>query len=150
MALSSQPDPVLIIQGDSGTFIFQYFELPETIKFGGPYRAVVHKQIGGVRQIDSLGPDPGPISWDGLMLTHDGWDRAQQLYAMYEAGDKVTVTWTGWSRDCIISDLKIQYRAANYVWYFIELTEVTVTGIGAADGGLLGTIGNLLNGAGGI
>jgi hypothetical protein len=129
MALSSQPDPVLTITGPTLEVQFVYFEIPEFIKFGGPFRAIVHKQPGGTRQIDSMGPDPGPISWDGIMMASgeggSGVERANILYAMYEAGDKVTVTWANWpSRDCIISDLKIKYRAINYTEYFIELTEV--------------------------
>lgn len=130
--LSAFPDPVLIITGPSGEFTFQYFEIPEFVKFGGPFRAVVHKQPGGIRQVDSLGPDPNPISWNGIMLTADGWDRARGLYAMYEAGDKVTVTWNGADRDCIITDLKINYKANNYVEYSIELTEVVVAAGGGA------------------
>ena len=139
MPLSSQPDPVLIV----GDFTFEYFEIPEFIKFGGPFRAVVHKQPGGARQIDSMGPDPGPISWEGIMLTADGWERAQTLYAMYEAGDKVTVIWNAWARDVLITDLKIRYRANNYVEYSIELTEVTVIGAEAVLNPGVGNINDL-------
>lgn len=151
---SAFPDPVLIITGTSGDFTFQYFEIPEFVKFGGPFRANIHKQPGGARQVDSMGPDPGPISWSGIMLTADGWTRSRTLYAMYEAGNKVTVTWNGAERTCIISDLKINYKANNYVEYSIELTEVVTTGVGGAVAGLgAGTLNDLnlnLNNAIGI
>lgn len=147
MPLSSQPDPILTITGPGGTIVFQYFEIPEFIHFGGPARVQIHKQPGGARQIDSLGPDPGPISWNGIMLTADGWARAQALYVIYEAGDMVTVVWRGWERQAIISDLKIKYKAVNYVEYFIELTEVTVAGAENAVGTTVGDIGNALNAA---
>jgi hypothetical protein len=145
--VTSQPDPILVITGPSGSITFGGFEIPEFIHVGGPFRAIVHKQPGGTRQIDSMGPDPDPIKWDGIFLSADGYTRARALYAMYEAGDKVTVKWTGWSRDCVITHFTLRYKANNYVEYAIELTEVTVIPTGVLIGVDQSTLQGLLKGA---
>ena len=118
------PDALLVLEGPAGAVKFKAWEIPEFVEFGGPFRHVIHKFPGGMRQIDSLGPDDGPITWTGLMLTTDGADRTAVLWAMWEAGDKCTVSFGIWNFDVLISDLRFRYRARNYVEYKIELMRV--------------------------
>jgi hypothetical protein len=118
--LSGQVDPVITLDG----IPFRYFEVPEWVKYGGPARLIIHKQPGGARQIDSMGYDPGPIRFDGIMLSSDGKDRAEALYAKYIAGNKLEFVCGAFAAQVVISDLKINYKSKNYVEYNIELTEV--------------------------
>lgn len=114
------PDPVITL----GDITFKLYEVPEWVTLGGAFRAIVHKQPGGSRQIDSLGPDDGPLRWNGMMLTADGHDRSLLLWEMYQAGDMIPFTFGGWAFDVIITNLELHHKAANRVEYKIEVTRV--------------------------
>lgn len=80
-----------------GDFVFQEFEIPEVIGFGGDQRLAIKKMIGGVRDIQALGPDPRPIEWSGQFFpTEDGQtalDRALTLKKMQDAAQPLALSW---------------------------------------------------------
>lgn len=48
-----------------GPVVFQAFEVPERIRFGGKQRVAVHELFGGGRVVDAVGAEEGPIEWSG-------------------------------------------------------------------------------------
>jgi hypothetical protein len=80
-----------------GDFVFQDLEVPESIGFGLEQRLAVKKLVGGVRDIQALGPDPRPIDWSGIFLpTPEGesaLDRAEAIKSMVIQAQPVTLSW---------------------------------------------------------
>jgi len=80
-----------------GDFVFQDMEVPESIGFGGDQRLAIKKMIGGVRDIQALGPDPRPLEWSGIFFpTQDGQsalDRALTLEGMKNAAQPIALSW---------------------------------------------------------
>src|SRR5258708_3548827 len=80
-----------------GDFVFQDMEVPEVIGFGLEQRLAVKKLVGGVRDIQALGPDPHPIAWSGIFFpTSDGQsalDRAEAIKSMLIQAQPVTLSW---------------------------------------------------------
>jgi hypothetical protein len=76
-----------------GDFTFSGFEVPEQISVPGQHMLVVHKLIGGERNINAMGDDPAPIAWSGVMIDNDPWSRAQQLEQMRSAGAPLPLQW---------------------------------------------------------
>jgi hypothetical protein len=103
--------PTILTLGD---FVFQDFEVPESISFGGAQHLAVKKMVGGVRDIQALGPDPKPITWSGMFMpTPDGQkaiDRALILAQMRDAGQPLTLSWDKLYLEVLIRDFDPDYR----------------------------------------
>ena len=89
-----------------GSFTFQDFEVPERISWPGTQQLTVHKLPGGARVIDAMGPDPGEISWSGIMLGGDASSRATQLAAIRDAGQIVPLLWGANSYQVVVSSFE--------------------------------------------
>lgn len=80
-----------------GAFAFQDFEVPETVQLPVRQAVEIHRLIGGERVLDAMGPDYGDIAWEGVMLGAGCETRAQELKALVDAAQAVTLTWGSWS-----------------------------------------------------
>lgn len=100
-----------------GDFIFQDFEVPEHIDFGGDQQLSVKKALGGVRTIDALGPDPSPITWSGTFFPTvfggSALDRALTLAQMRDAGQPLVLSWDELYLMVYIRQFKPDYRFAR-------------------------------------
>lgn len=76
-----------------GPFTFSDTEVPEKIPYGGQQVLAVQKMIGGVRQVNTLGPDPHDIQWSGTMRSADRANRAATLEQMMRAGKTLPLAW---------------------------------------------------------
>ena len=50
-----------------GSIVFDGFEVPSRVEFGGEQQLAVHKLIGGARVIDALGRDDAALRWRGVL-----------------------------------------------------------------------------------
>lgn len=91
-----------------GDFAFSGFEVPEQITVPGQHMLVVHKLIGGERQINAMGDDPAPIAWSGVMLDNDPWSRAQQLEQMRADGAPLPLQWGQFYYTVLILSVQFQ------------------------------------------
>ncbi|MFL9904219.1 hypothetical protein PQR71_39880 [Paraburkholderia fungorum] len=103
---------------------FQEFEIPDSIKAGGSQALFKHKYPGGVRTIDTLGPDDDDITWSGVFMDGTAQDRCAQLDVMRRQGNQVVVTWAGYQYLVVIADFKWDFRRFWQIPYTITLAVV--------------------------
>ena len=105
-----------------GDFVFDGWEVPERIRWGGQQRMSVHKLIGGDRVIDTMGPDHADISWTGIMLSPDASLRADELDQMRIAGQLVPLIFANRYYEVVVSRFQADQRKAWHVPYSITCT----------------------------
>ena len=93
-----------------GGIVFDDFSTPREMMGGGNQAMVVHKLPGGLRVIDTLGPDDADITWQGEFFGDSAYDTALALDAMRAAGQVVELTWGGQYREVIVSNFIYHVR----------------------------------------
>jgi hypothetical protein len=78
-----------------GGFVFENFEIPRSIPFGGEQLEAKNIMIGGDRIIEAMGWDPGNIEWHGRFIGPFAVARALELKAMAESGMTMPLVWAG-------------------------------------------------------
>jgi hypothetical protein len=104
-----------------GDFVFDGWEVPESIKWGGTQRVNVHKLVGGDRVIDAMGPDHADISWSATMLSPDASLRADELDQMRISGQLFPIIFANRYYEGVISNFQADQRKAWHVPYNITL-----------------------------
>ena len=134
-----------------GPVVFQGFEVPAVLRFGGEQSLVVHDLPGGGRVVDVMGAKEGTVSWKGIVSGADAADRVRLLERLRRSGAVLPLSWEGWLYTVVVSKLTV--KAANPAWipYDLEACVVSVgdmatvaleaaIGVGAGVfGGLTGT-----------
>jgi len=128
-----------------GGYVFQDFETPEDISFGGNHQIKVHEMIGGQRFVDAMGPSPGDISWKGRFRGQGAIANAQAINAMRIAGAAVPLMWLGIYYSVIITNFQPRTEKLFEVPYTIKLTVVDDP-IQDGVGGLLSSLDSLVGG----
>lgn len=105
-------------------FTFARYELPEHLPFGGEQALVVHRLVGGVKHIDTLGPNPTPLTWSGFFVGENGLSRALYLDGVRKSGVPVTVTWSELSVQAVIKSLTFDFLMPYRIAYQITLEVV--------------------------
>lgn len=108
-----------------GDITFQNYDYapPNRMPFGGEQAMIVHKLPGGSRVIDTLGPDEADIGWEGFFLSPNAMFWCQRLDAMRGAGQVVTLTYAGMSRQVVVKTFRAHIRRyPNWVEYQICCT----------------------------
>ena len=111
-------DIVLVL----GPVVFQDFEVPSGIYFGGRQRLAMHRMPGGVRVIDTLGRDDSRISFSGYFSGPDATLRARALDELRAAGILVPITWDVYYYSVLISELSVDYQNGWWIPYRITCT----------------------------
>ncbi len=121
-----------------GDFQFQNMEVPANIIVAAGQRAVMHKLIGGARVIDTMGPDPGPLSWSGMLLGSQALARALALKQMSDAGKQVRLSFSQFSFWVVITqcalDFEAEFRIPYQIICEIAADAAVPQGDGAAPG----------------
>ncbi len=105
-----------------GPILFQDFELPERVCWGGRQRLTVHRLPGGVRVIDALGRDDADIVWSGVFSGSDAAARARTLDLMRAEGGFWPLTWDWFFYTVLIACFEADYARSNWVPYRITCT----------------------------
>ena len=119
-----------------GSFIFSGFEVPEKLPLPSRQKLAVHKNIGGKRTVDAMGPDSEDIKWSGRFRGPSAMARALQLKAMCDAGGMVELYWADYFAQVVISAFDPTFEKAFEVTYSITCT--VVDDGSASIGGLVG------------
>lgn len=134
------PDTRLIL----GNISFQEFEIPAKINFGGKQNLAIHKLVGGYRVVDTLGPDPDDIKWQGRFRGASALSRARALDRLRASGAQVPLMWGGLSYSVVLSHFKADYEKFYEIPYECTCTVVSdsVGGLTLIDivGGLIGDV----------
>jgi hypothetical protein len=104
-----------------GGISFTGYSTPDVMMGGGRQAMVVHKLPGGMRVIDTLGPDEASIAWRGHMFDSGAYNMALQLDAMRAAGSVLPLTWGGQYRSVIIDQFIYRVRRLP-IWVDYEIT----------------------------
>lgn len=109
-----------------GGVVFQGFEIPESINFGGEQALVVHKLPGGKRSINPMGPDDADIRWSGRFRGDSATQRATLLDFMRRQGRQVLLAWGLLHRyQVVISKFEADYQSdGREIPYSISCTVV--------------------------
>lgn len=105
-----------------GPILFQGFELPESIAWGGAQSLAIHRLPGGARVIDAMGRDDADITWSGIFAGPDATLRARALDLMRADGSVWPLTWDTFFYSAIVGRLHIDHRRPNWLPYRISCT----------------------------
>jgi hypothetical protein len=105
-----------------GSFVFDRWEIPEHIEWGGTQHLTVHKLIGGARVIDAMGRDDADLTWSGVFLSPDASLRADQVDQMRIGGQVYPLIFAGRYYDVVIADFHADQRKPWHVPYHITCT----------------------------
>jgi hypothetical protein len=107
-----------------GPVLFQDFELPERIAWGGEQRLAVHCLPGGARVIDALGRDDAQIAWSGVFSGSNAAIRARLVDLLRAGGAVWPLTWNTFFYSVIIRLFEAEYTRSNWIPYRIACTVV--------------------------
>ncbi len=105
-----------------GPVLFQDFELPPSVSWGGAQSLTVHKLPGGTRIIDSMGRDDAEITWTGVFSGSDAGLRARAIDLMRADGGLWPLTWETFFYSVVVSRFEADYRRPNWIPYRITCT----------------------------
>jgi hypothetical protein len=105
-----------------GPVLFQDFELPERISWGGKQQLAVHRLPGGTRVIDALGRDDREITWSGVFSGGGGSARARLVDLMRADGSVWPLTWEAFFYSVVIASFDADYSRSNWIPYRITCT----------------------------
>ncbi len=105
-----------------GPILFQDFELPERISWGGAQRLAVHRLPGGVRVIDALGRDDAEIAWSGVFSGAGAGVRARAIDLMRAQGAVWPLVWDSFFYSVVIARFEADYAHANWIPYRLACT----------------------------
>jgi hypothetical protein len=111
------------------------FELPEKIDQGGQQELVIHKTIGGRREIHAMGPDDAEISWSGRLWGETAQLRALRFDLMRRSGKQVLLEFGLRTYKGVIKSFTAQIEKPYLLTYSIsyEIKEDLVGGPEGAE-----------------
>jgi hypothetical protein len=107
-----------------GPVVFQDFEVPSGINFGGGQRLALHRLPGGGRVIDTLGRDDAQINFAGIFTGFDATLRARSLDELRVAAIPLPLTWDVFFYTVLISDFHADYRSGCWIPYRVTCTVI--------------------------
>lgn len=113
---------VAVVLGD---FLFNDFEIPENLIFGGSQNLVIHQNIGGSRVIDLMGSMPSEIQWSGTFLGLSAIERARYLQNLMQQGQELTFTYFDFNYTVVIRQFEANLSSSWIVPFNIVLTVVS-------------------------
>ncbi len=105
-----------------GPIVFQDYEVPCGINFGGLQRLAVHTLPGGVRVVDSLGRDDADICFAGIFSGSNATLRARALDEMRALGILLPLTWDVFFYTVFIKQFQADYTTTNWIPYKVTCT----------------------------
>lgn len=117
LGFADLPNLVLVVGGVP----FFDFEVPETIHAGGEQQMTVHKYPGGVRTIDTLGPDDTALTWSGWFTTLLAEARARQMDTIRRQGKMVICSWSTYYYRVVVKKFDFKYNRFFHIGYDLTL-----------------------------
>jgi hypothetical protein len=121
-----------------GNFVFENFEIPERINFGGAQRVATHRMVGGRRVVDAMGPDDADITWGGRFRGFDATYRARQIDTLRRTGKKVELAWHAFGYDVVVTQFKAEFDRPYEIPYSITVHVVRDLSAAEGNGGVKG------------
>ena len=105
-----------------GPVVFQGFEVPERIAFGGRHRLAIHRLPGGARTVDAMGGDDSDVSWSGTLAGPETGPRTRVLDGMRRGGQAWLLAWDGWRFLAVVSAFQVWSEGPFWAPYRIRCT----------------------------
>jgi hypothetical protein len=105
-----------------GPILFQGFEVPREIPFGGAQTLAVKKLVGGDRVIDAMGRDDMEIRWSGRFRGALAEGRARALDQLRIAGQQQLLTWSTLRYLVMIERFEASFEQPFEIPYTISCT----------------------------
>jgi hypothetical protein len=105
-----------------GPVVFQDFEIPSGINFGGRQLLAVHQLTDGRRVVDSIGPSESEISFSGTFSGTDATSRARMLNSLRVVGGELSLTWDVFCYTVVLSHFGADYENPVWIPYGISCT----------------------------
>lgn len=96
------------------------------IPFGSKQAMAIHKNLGGKRTVDMMGPDPDPIKWTGLFYGPTASQRVRLLEALKDTGVELRLSWGSFNYLVVISHFVAAYKHEWEIHYEITV-EISTT-----------------------
>lgn len=100
------------------------FECPQVIPGGGAQSLNVHKEIGGVRQIDAMGRDDADIQWNGTFTGISAEDRVKFLNNWRVEANSHILAYSTFQFSVVIKDFTWKFKPNYFIDYQITCTVV--------------------------
>lgn len=113
-------NPVLIL----GPVVFEQFEVPEEINFGGWQRIAVHRLAGGGRILDALGADEPEICFAGVFSGPNSVTRARSLDVLRRTGEPIPLIWDSFYYTVLVRQFAATYTSATWIPYSVSCAVV--------------------------
>jgi hypothetical protein len=107
-----------------GPIDLQEFEVPQSLRFGGRHRVVIHTLAGGQRVIERLGPDDNEIRFRGTFSGAFAEARARAFDNLRLSGEIVWLTWESFRRQIIVTSFLADYHNRWWIPYQISCVVV--------------------------
>ena len=133
-----------------GGVIFDGFEIPENIPFGGKQALAVKKLPGGSRFVDAMGADHRDIAWSGRFRGASAESRARILDGYRIGGKQYLLQWSTYRYQVIVESFEPDYHQPFEIPYSISCFVVAdesapvLTGIPGIDELIGSDLGNAL------
>jgi hypothetical protein len=111
-----------------GSVVFENFELPPKVNFGGIQRLVTHTLGDGRRIVDRLGPDDSDIQFQGTFSGPNAVNKASVLDAMRTSGHRVTLSWGTLFFPVIVRRFSANFENSYWIPYAITCVKVGTGG----------------------
>lgn len=107
-----------------GSIDLQDFEIPQSLRFGGRQRVVVHPLAGGGRVVERLGAEDTDIRFRGTFSGVAAETRARSLDNLRMSGQIVWLTWGSYRRQVVVKNFIADYCTPWWIAY--ELSCIVV------------------------
>jgi hypothetical protein len=104
-----------------GNIVFDDFEIPESLQFGGEQIGSVHQLIGGKRVVDLMGNSVSNISWSGYFLGIDAIQRARYVHQVMNQAQQQVFTYYDFRYNVYIKSFVCNLQASYKIPFSIEL-----------------------------
>lgn len=104
-----------------GPITFANVEIPESLPFGGKQALGTHKNLGGQRVIQSMGPDDHDYTWEGIFTGTTAQYRARYLDGLRREGNPLNLTYSQFNYSVVILDFSAKFERVNKIPYSITV-----------------------------
>lgn len=127
-----------------GGIAFESWEVPNKLPFGLNQHHVVHRLMGGTRVVDTMGPDPEPITWNGRFRGPNAMARAMMFRSLTAEGGELELLWNGLAFLVVITSFKPIAEREFEIPY--TMTVEVVEDLDAPIGGLISSLDAIIAG----
>lgn len=107
-----------------GGIELKVFEKPESIPLGGQNQLAIREFPGGNKSIQNFGPTYRSISWSGIFIGSDAYERMVKIGNMRVAGKPIVLATDRLTLNVVIKEFYPDYKTDNRIPFSITLERI--------------------------